>query len=153
MNYNLAILTAMEEWKVIRWCVLAVVVSIVLVIRRSREKAAREKTREYLFLFEEICRIECSLNESNIKETAEKLASLLPRVEACCSAFTISMLKRLLDCEREQFWETIRVRNQMRKMALYSKSELFERLYSEYPGTHEKVLMMGQMMTEMLERK
>lgn len=143
----------MEEWKVIRWCVLAVVVVIVLAIRWRREKVAREKVREYLFLFEETCRLESSLNESNIKETAEKLASLLPRVEACRSNFNISMLKRLLACEREQFWETLRVCNQMRKMALYSKPELFERLYSEYPGTHEKVLKMGQMMTEMIDRK
>lgn len=131
-----------------RTCIgLLAVPAMVLSIPSCGERK-REQARECHTLYVEYCKTWCSLNESNAKETAEKLDSLLTRCHAFFSEFEFSSVKYLPKWERDMVMDSI---NQHTERLFSIDEALIDRLYSEKPGLKDKVDAFDEMIFKRLE--
>ncbi len=114
---------------------LLAVPAMVLTIPSCGERK-REQAREFHTIYVEYCKTWCSLNENNVRETAEKLDSLLTRCNAFISEFEFSSVKYLPKWERDLNGDIV---IQYAERLLLIDEALIEKLYSEKPGLKDKV--------------
>lgn len=126
---------------------LLAVPAMVLTIPSCGERK-REQARECHKLYVEYCKTLCSLNENNVKETAEKLDSLLTRYHVFFSEFDFSSMKYLPKWERDMKVDSM---NQHTERLFSIDEALIDRLYSENPGLKDKVDAFDEMIFKRLE--
>lgn len=128
---------------------LLAVPAMVLTIPSCGERK-REQARECHMLYVEYCNTLCSLNKNNVKETAEKLDSLLTRLNNFFPEFDFSSVNYLPKWERDIIVDSM----QQHTERLFSIDEaLIDRLYSELPGLKDKVDNFNEMIFKKINVK
>ena len=136
-----------------RTCIgLLAVPAMVLTIPACGERK-REQARECHMLYVEYCKTWYSLNENNVKETAEKLDSLLTRLNNFFPEFDFSSVKYLPKWERDIVVDSI-VQHTERLCSIQENpgmKVLIDRLFSENPGLKEKSVQFDEMVSQKIK--